>query len=737
MNFNMSFAKTVMLTLLCLIGLSSFSNGQTTWYVRADGGTRYSQNRVAAKMTAQCNGRANKPYSGDGGTNEDCAYNDFRFLYDDQATYNTLQWVIAGGDNVIIDSSKPFRVGWDHDQSNYNGVYEQWCSGGSNYGCFNPTIPAGTVSQPTRILGANYASCNVGNAPDKTKMSQLFGGHGAYTVLNMHGAQNVQVECLEITSHSSCIVHGSPLVNDCHTPTADGGIQDYDGDGIITDPLTSNVLLQDMWIHGHTDRGIIGAVGGAITTNRVDISTNGMAGWDFDPGDGTKSVANSTITMHYSTVEYSGCNQEYPLVHAIPITYCYDQNSGGYGDGVGTPSDNINVSIDHSLFQYNTQDGADFGHDDIAGGTLSITNSMFVGNMGAGPKWGGGFTTANVFNNLIEANSLRMSKPLTGAPTTYNQYLSAFARSGDAVSWTSYNASKTNFIGNTIVTYSPTTFDFQCGTTNGSQVCDSTVYNIIDNLVLAYDNPATYPFGGQAGGPGLFCGASCNSSTALIGVINRSNNFYYGLRGSCAANVSSFSTKGTVVNEKCADPEFVNEPPSFISEATLDNFNFHLSSGSPAIQAGITNANIPADYFDTIRLVPTAVGGVEYTGVVTTPAPTPTPTPVTTGWTKVATEGDVVQLPASTVYRYGATGGYTASFTASAVTTITVNNGTFGDPDPNYVKELDVQGTGAGVIVNGVPFLPAAPVPSPVCILNGYTTQTLSDGKTYKLALCQ
>ncbi len=620
------------LSLLCCFGFTVSLSAQTTWYVRADGGTRYSANRVAAGLSAQCNGKTNAPYSGDGGQNENCAFNDYRFLYDDQATYGVLQWVIAGGDNVIIDNAKAWRVGWDGDTSQN----ELWCTGfsGGPYGCFNPPIPACTAAQPTRILGKNYAACSVGNAQDPTKMTQIFGGHGVYAVLNLTGTQNVQVECLELTRHSNCVVHGSPLNNDCHTPTADGGLQDYDSDGVITNQQTAGITLQDMWIHGHTDRGIIGPIGGAVTANRVDIDTNGMAGWDFDDGSSTPSV-NGTLTMHYSTIQFSGCNQEYPFADKVPVQVCYDQSSGGYGDGIGTPTGTgLNVSIDHSLFQYNTQDGADFGHVDTGNFNLSIASSLFVGNMGGNPKWGPAFSTATVVNNLILANCLRMSAPLSGAPSGYNQYLSQFCRAGDGVSFESYNGNNTLFAGNSMTTYAPTTIDMQCATQNGVQNCSNTTYTFADNIFRGYDNPATYSLGGQVGGPGLYCGASCNSSTALIGRITRQNNLYYGFRGSCLANTVSYAATGTSTQETCADPQFSGEPASFTTEAALDGFNFNLASGSPAAGAGVTLLpQLSSDYNNATRPNPPSIGAIEpaaasaITAPVNQPAPTPVPVP--------------------------------------------------------------------------------------------------------------
>src|SRR5581483_4418503 len=69
-----------------------------TWYVRPDGGTRYSINMP----NGQCDGTADAPYPGSG-TNKHCAYNDFRYMWDDRSgRVGSGAWVIAGGDTVLI-----------------------------------------------------------------------------------------------------------------------------------------------------------------------------------------------------------------------------------------------------------------------------------------------------------------------------------------------------------------------------------------------------------------------------------------------------------------------------------------------------------------------------------------------------------------------------------------------------------------------------------------------------------
>ncbi|WP_433966270.1 Ig domain-containing protein [Tunturiibacter gelidiferens] len=108
----------------------------TTWYIRPDGGSRYS----AKATTGQCDGKADVAYSGSG-TNQHCAFKDPRYLWDDQS-YGNNAWVIAGGDTVILRGG-PWRIGFDKAPGSCSGAGcgagYTWCfGGGGNYGCYNP-----------------------------------------------------------------------------------------------------------------------------------------------------------------------------------------------------------------------------------------------------------------------------------------------------------------------------------------------------------------------------------------------------------------------------------------------------------------------------------------------------------------------------------------------------------------------------------------------------------------------
>ncbi len=520
----------------------------TTWYIRADGGTRWSPK----VPTGQCDGKTDAPHKGSG-TNGHCAFNDYRFLWDDKS-YGNNGWVIAGGDTVILDNTRQWRVGFDQ-----SSATDPWCFGGSGpFNCTNPTIPAGTAAQHTRILGRNYGNCSTADGqPDPTKMSQIFGGHGVNNALNLGGAQFVEIQCIEVTRHSSCMVHGLPIFGRyCSSAFP---IDDYDSEGIGTNKDTHDLLLQDMYIHGHVDSGIRGNIGGFVFANRVMIAFNGMSGWSFD--DNTHD-SNGKLKMSYVSIIGSGCIQEYPSVDPFPALVCYDQGSSGYGDGVGTQAGyGMSVSIDHSTFAYNTQDGLDLGHVDSGNNTLSITDSIAYGNMGGQFKWGPNFQNAVFKNNEVVANCARMGAPMKGAPSTYNIHLDNFCRANDAMSFNFRNGGKLLMTNNKFITYAPVTFDINCW----DDSCANAVMTFQNNITLGYDNPRTYKYGGQQGGPAGFYFAKPS------GKMIKANNFYFGLRGMHCVPGSG---------DHCEDPHFTNEP-HFTGEADLDHFNFNLSPTSP------------------------------------------------------------------------------------------------------------------------------------------------------------
>ncbi len=683
---------------LILYVQSSMATAQTTWYIRPDGGTRFDAN----VLTGQCDGKGDAAYPGSG-VNQHCAFNDFRFLYDDQ-TWQNSAWVIAGGDTVMVRGG-PYRIGIGNAMNAPDANGKTWCPGSSSapYGCFNPTIPAGTASRHTRILGENYASCGA------TNKTQLFGGFGAGATLNLAGAQNVDVACIELTRHSQCIKAGQPAYpSACNTNYP--GIDDYASNGILMDATTQNVTLTDLWIHGFTHSGIQGPIGGPMTLTRVNISFNGFAGWNFDDGYDTPDGPGSSINASYVTMIGNGCNQEYPIVHAFPAVSCYDLNSGGFGDSwSGQDTTLASFTCDHCIQAYNTKDGFIGPHTQIT--NLVITNSQSYGNMGQQWKWGSTANSTTTFaNNLTIGNCQRMSQQLPGAPINYNAatgtqgaYLSLFCRAaGDMFAFYSAANSSVLFAFNTTVGYSATMFDMACQVPNA---CGSTPYIFRDNIMLGLLQP-TY----NSKTPGLYY-FSDNSDA-----VTEDHNLYFNLR-----NVIC-SSPGDI----CSDPSFVDEPPLTVaSESQFDNFNFDLSSTSPAIGTGIAISGITADFNGNLRPNSPAIGAMELQAGTSPspPAPPPPappspppapPLPPSSGnplsgpnitlatspvWITLTNENPSVSvsLPAGATYRFGdyANNRWSTPITLGTDTTFNqvlwpAGVFPFPDPDSGVAKELDV-----------------------------------------------
>ena len=579
----------------------------TFWFVRTDGGTRYSANVT----TGQCDGKSDTAYPGTG-TNQHCAFNDVRYMWMD-GTYGNSAWVMAGGDTLVIRGCAALasqqnpdaphcRIGWDKATGNDSENF--WCAGVSAWwGCSMPPPPSGISSQHTRILGAcayGAYTCNpvVGYPYVNNNLTQLFGGFVADAVMYLNGSKYVDVEGLEITSHNGrCTRLGAPQwPAGCSSSVP---VSDYAKYGIITDNTTSNVTLQDLYIHGMALVGIGGAIGGPFTVTRVSINFNAFAGWNFDGPGSPTDAPGSSITQSYVTMVGNGCLEEYPIVHTtFPAKACWDIGTGGFGDAWSGQATNLDsFTCDHCNISYNTKDGALGPHTLVH--KLSLTNSIWVGNMGQNGKWGQDVNSTFLFqNNIIVGNCMRMSTQLPGAAQSFNlgtglpgAYLTTFCRAaGSVFDYFADAGSTVNFNNNTIVTYQPTIFEPGCNSLNN---CSSSPYNFTNNLILGYIS-ADSPYNAVA--PALYY-----RDDASV-VINGSHNVEYGIRNgdTCGANANI-----------CSDPQLANEAPQTLLtlESLLDSLDFHPSSSSPAIGAGISITGLTTDYYGTARTTAT-VGAV-------------------------------------------------------------------------------------------------------------------------------
>ena len=526
------------------IAKAQTSTGGHTWFIRPDGGDR-----------KQCTGKVDAAYRGKGAA-QPCAFNHPFFLFT-TGEYGNKNAVVQGGDTILIRGG-PYRIGYTGPNPN-----DMWglCPG-DPYSCGLPSLPSGTLGHPTRLLGEQHGNCK--------QKTQLYGGYAAGAVLGLVGSKNVEIECIELTDHGQCTRAGAgyPASEGCHTSYP---LSDYASNGIITDTGTANVILRDVDIHGFVSRGIIGPIGGEIIVERVRIAFNGMAGWDFDDGNGTRSGPNASVKASYLTVEGNGCNEESPIRHEFPAFSCFDQDHGGYGDGIGTPGTQLDFSCDHCLFRYNTQDGFDLLH--TSGSLISITNSNSYGNMGQ--QWKMGAMHKVIFqNNLTVNNCSRMSRPIKGAPANYNRYLGLYCRAGgDGIALNITNGGTYVFQNNSFAGYGATSYDIGC---SGGCSTANIIYQ--NNINVGVKSP------GDGREPGLFYFADLPQ-----GVFKADHNIYYNMR-SCPSGK----------NERCIDPKIANLPLSK-DESNLENIDFHLTSGSPARGAGVPIQGLSTDHDGAAR----------------------------------------------------------------------------------------------------------------------------------------
>jgi len=583
-----------------------YTTGNQTWYVRQDGAGRYDAARVSAGFTGAaigCNGLYDAAYPGSG-TNQNCAFGDFRFLYDDQTYMNWPNWVIAGGDTVIVRGCAAItanstttgqaaglacRIGYDFGGPCSGagcGAGYTWCYGASP--CGIPPPPSGSSGHPTLIEGGCAPSCSTGTPntttlrPNQAVLPELYALYGLNTVFDTSGTNYLTVDGLFIDAHDNCIKHISPSVSPCSTTAPYSQFAD---EGIRRDPSTNNLILTDVLIVGMQDSALIGPMNGTETYNDVELAYNGFTGDNYD--DGTHSQSGGVITRNNFTVLWTGCTYNYGSSFAIPITYCADDSSSGNGDGTATPSVSHDTFVNtYETMAYNMQDGDDVGHNQDPG-SVAWYKSIAYANEGGTFKSGG--QSAIMVNNLSVGNCRRSQAPITGAPSTFNTYLGTPCRAGgDGVGL--------NFLGggsgetiqlynNSIVSYGGTMIDVQI---QGGGSCTSCVFSFQNNAIMGYVNPSF-----SSSQPQMWNTVTPNSPTY---------NLYY--------NLSSCPASGT--GEVCTSPLWVGQPATPTTDSGLDNFDFYPTNpGSPLIHGGGAGGLTPvADYFGVSTTSPPVIGAV-------------------------------------------------------------------------------------------------------------------------------
>lgn len=603
-----------------------------TWYVRPDGGSRYD---ATSNPTGRCDGLHDAADPGSG-TNQPCAFGGWKWLWIPALNTGGVKWAISGGDTVILRQN-PNGVGNGVPGPCNNGEYDCGYDAGAatwadyySYGvvgcakqlseCKNPTIPSGTASQHTRILGENYASCT-----SKGAKTTLYGTAYTNTVLNLSGASYVDVECIGVSDRSGCST----------TPTGgficQTGVDNWAIQGILVNPTTTNLSLVDVDIHGLRSSGWIGLAGDGISLNRVRFAGNHLAGMNLDPGG--SYVQGGGMTASNLLVEWNGCGEEYPVVHALPYANCADQSHAGYGDGIGSADTGGAWSFDKSIFRYNTQDGLDLLHALLPGTTFSVTNSLSYGNMGQQFKLGIGSDV--VFRNNQQIGSCRrMAAAMTGTPTGYNQFLSDFCRAGGTALAIYLSAHSTYKIQNNSMVGGNIALELECSGPYGGQTtgdCTGAKIYLQNNIMRGYawtssEHPLT---------TGVYMGNGATLGPIFSGV--RDHNLFYNLKTGLQTDCPSSYT-----GESCADPKFVSAMTdaawtSDYDQTRWDGMDLRLQEDSPAINTGATIAAVTTDGRGVLRPqgVGYDIGAVEFSTADNAPT-FDTPSPLARGVTNTA-----------------------------------------------------------------------------------------------------
>jgi hypothetical protein len=87
---------------------------------------------------------------------------------------------------------------------------------------------------------------------------------------------------------------------------------------------------------------------------------NGWAGWNGDLGAGA-SGNSGQISFRDVEIAWNGCGERYPNGSHFG---CWGEDSGGYGDGLGTSATAGHWVFDHVNVHHNAQDGIDLLHAD-------------------------------------------------------------------------------------------------------------------------------------------------------------------------------------------------------------------------------------------------------------------------------------------------------------------------------------------------------------------------------------
>lgn len=643
-------------------GVFTINPTATTYYIRPLGGTRFS----AGVPTGQCNGTTDADYPGTG-TNQNCAFNDFRYMWSDNHTSGVGTWIMAGGDTVIIrgctalsgqsnPSNPNCRIG--EDEGLNGNPPNSWCPTIGAGGCFNPPIPAGSSSQHTRILGQNWATCNTGGATDpatyESNLNQLFGGFTTLFTLNLKSTQYVDVQCLDVTSHNQTsartawsssttytagptqvvtylgaqyvsiqagntnnIPLSSPTFwasaenctkagapsNPTGCNTGTPPVDDIADGGFATNQLSSFITFQDIYVHGFDASGFDGPIGPGIVMTRVNSSFNAFAHWDFDTGS-PASTPNDNLSSINANWVISNWNGCYQEYPVVHAIPCRIAYDTN-SQGFGDSWSGQNTTLNSFICNHCV---SNYNTKDGFIGPHTWTATLTITNSESIGNMGQDWKWGGAF---VPATVTFLNNLTVGNCNRLSQPFTGTP--------TGYNQYLTGFCRASgmvwgVVIPSGSTWTFANNTTITYQPtilnigCPSALTNICTSTVNFTNN--------------IWLGYNNPSQPSYNGEVPA----LYFTTGSLGINeVATYNDQFGTRNDNChpqagtgnicIDPLFVSEPAqgTVPPESSLDAFNFNLTSSSPAIGAGITYSGIlSTDYAGNTQTSPPVIGALTF-----------------------------------------------------------------------------------------------------------------------------
>jgi PKD repeat protein len=459
---------------------------------------------------------------------------------------------IAGGDTLIIHKGQ-YQIGYGAPAG------AESCSNHWTWDCVMADVPSGPdAAHPTQILGEGHDT-GCAEAP------QLWGTQRVNHVVGLSHARNVKMACLEITDHDPCVAFHSLDSQRCNRDNFPYG--NWGANGLYAVDA-SNIELVDLNIHGLSNSGLIAGRIKDWTLSRVRLAANGWSGWEGDVG--SDSSNSGTIRFSHVTIEWNGCAESYG--EGIPTpTACWAQSAGGYGDGLGTAATAGHWVIEDSAFLHNTSDGLDLLY---ANGTGSVTLNRVRAEGNAG-------------------NQIKVSGPVSISNTIAVGSCGFF----DGKPFT-HNVDNCRALGDTVV-MGATSVNDTLSMTNSTVIGQG---NVIVLAVGPKGSHLTLQNNILIGKP-FFLDPSKNTADRYF-------------EANSITVTEDSNLKQDLRNADCSTaPRVICTTTAGVVDESLDAFDAHLLSASPARDSGLAGPGVPvADYFGRARPSGSGVdrGAVEY-----------------------------------------------------------------------------------------------------------------------------